>query len=81
MNIKLECRVETLGDCFSELLDNLDDLSNKKLVINSNSGKSQEVYLNSIETLILFDEAILIFGKNGNNSFLNLKNVLSIIIL
>lgn len=34
MNIKLECKVETLGDCFSELLDNLDDLSNKKLVIN-----------------------------------------------
>ena len=72
---------DSLGLAFSKLLFASRPLNNKELVLNSNNGKMQSVFLDNIESIEICEEGVLFYGKNGTNDFLNLENILSITIL
>ena len=69
------------GLALCRLLSNYEDLDDKELLINSNSGNTQTIFLDCIEKMEIYDESVLFHGKNRINDFLNLKNVLSISIV
>lgn len=69
---------KTLGESVAFLLEKFEDLDSKELVINSNSGHTQNIFLECMERLVVDDENIIFYGKTGNCDFLNLNNVLSI---
>ena len=81
MKIIDESTEKTLGDSLSYLFRNTKILDDKEVVINSNSGNTQTIFLNSIEKIVLGNETVLFYGENGVNDFLNLNNVLSVSIV
>ena len=71
----------SLGMSLWRLLRGYDDLTDKELVINSNSSNKQTIFLDCIKKIEVHDESVLFYGKYKINDFLNLKNVLSISIV
>ena len=58
------------------VVDNLDE-HDVELIINSNSGVTQTIFLNAIKTIQIYDNFAIFVGLNGIRDFLNLNNVLS----
>ena len=67
-----------LGNGVSEILNDLDKTDCLELVINSNSGTIQSIFLDSIKTIKIYKNYVIFIGLNENRDFLNLNNVLSI---
>ena len=72
---------KTLGESLSYLLRCCGDLSFKEMVINSNSGNTQKIFLDAINKIDIDNETVLFYGATGICDFLNLNNVLSISII
>lgn len=72
---------ELLGHGLYELLQNLDNLNGLELLITSNSGITETIFLDSIKTMKIYKNYVVIFGLNENRVFLNLNNVLSVSIV
>lgn len=72
---------EVLGFGVSEILKGLDKKECSELVINSNSGTTQTIFLDYIKTIKIYNNFVIFIGLMGNHDFLNLNNVLSISIV
>ena len=71
----------TLGKTVNKLFENHQTLDDKELVINPYSYKSQTIFLDSIDEIIIHDDSIILNGSNGVRDFLNLNNIISISIV
>lgn len=71
----------SIGMTLWHLLRGYEDLTDKELVINSNSDKQQDIFLGCIKRIEIYDESVIFYGESEINDFLNLKNVLSISIV
>ena len=65
----------------TEILKGLDKKECSELVINSNSGTTQTIFLDYIKTIKIYNNFVIFIGLMGNHDFLNLNNVLSISIV
>lgn len=80
VNILDCCESGSLGYGLYEILngdDNTVENTERELVINSNSGACQTVFLNLIETIVIYNKIAIFEGYNGIKDLLNLENVLS----
>ena len=70
----------TLGCGLDQILRKSDSLyvNGGELVINSNSGVTQNIFLGTIEKIQICDNYAIFYGLSGVRDFLNLENVLSI---
>ena len=71
----------TLGKNLNNLFEKNNPLTDKELVINSNSHNPQRIFLDSIDEIIIHDDSVIFNGDNGVKDFLNLNNVMSISIV
>ena len=72
---------EFLGYGVAQILNGLDKTECSELVINSNSGTTQTIFLDYIKTIKIYNNFVIFIGLMGNHDFLNLNNVLSISIV
>ena len=71
----------TLGCGLDQILRKSDSLfyvNGGELIINSNSGVTQNIFLGTIEKIQICDNYAIFYGLSGVRDFLNLENVLSI---
>ena len=71
----------TLGCGLDQILSKSDGLfyvNGGELVINSNSGVTQNIFLGTMEKIKICDNYAIFYGLSGVRDFLNLENVLSI---
>lgn len=70
----------TLGCGLDQILRKSDSLyvNGGELVINSNSGVTQNIFLGTMEKIKISDNYAIFYGLSGVRDFLNLENVLSI---
>ena len=71
----------TLGKTVYRLFEKYPVLNGKEIIINSNSGTTQTVFLDAIEKVVIYNQSMIFYGIAEADDFLNLNNVLSLSIV